>query len=148
MWIVAKQSFGINYFETYAPVVTWFSVQLLIIFTILFKWAIKQVYFVMAYAQAPIETDIYMDLPHGIEIKYGHSKDYFLKLTKNIYGQKQAGRVCNQYLLDKLISIGFHRSLVDEFLFWRGTTIFLVYVDNGLVLDMKESRLTNFSKEL
>ena len=148
MLIVAKQYFGINYFEIYAPVVTWFAVQLLIIFTILFKWVIKQVDFVMAYAQDPIKTDVYIDLPHRIETKYVHSKDYFLKLTKNIYAHNQAGRVWNQYLLDKSLSISFHQSLVDEFGFWRGTTIFLVYVDDDLVLDMKESCLTKFSKEL
>ena len=50
-----KQTFDVNYFETYAPVVTWFAIWLLIILAILFKWALKQVNFVMAYTQAPIE---------------------------------------------------------------------------------------------
>jgi hypothetical protein len=31
-----KQEFGTNYYETYAPVVTWFAIQLLIVFGILF----------------------------------------------------------------------------------------------------------------
>jgi hypothetical protein len=45
----------------------------------------------MAYPQAPIEEDIYMEIPQGIETATGNSKDKVLKLLKNIYGQKQAG---------------------------------------------------------
>jgi hypothetical protein len=56
-----------NYFETYAPVVTWFAIRLMIIFGIIFCWALRQVDFIMAYPQAPIEMDIYMELPQGIQ---------------------------------------------------------------------------------
>jgi hypothetical protein len=38
-----KQEFGTNYYKTYAPVVTWFAIQLLIVFGILFNWALCQV---------------------------------------------------------------------------------------------------------
>jgi hypothetical protein len=74
----------------YAPVVTWFAIRLMIIFGIIFCWALCQVNFVMAYLQAPIEMDIYMELPQGIQTAHGNSKDHVLKLEKNIYGQKQA----------------------------------------------------------
>jgi hypothetical protein len=77
----------------YAPVVTWFAIRLMIIFGIIFCWALCQVDFVMAYPQAPIEIDIYMKLPRGIQTAHGNSKDHILKLEKNIYSQKQAGCV-------------------------------------------------------
>jgi hypothetical protein len=38
----------------------------------------------MAYPQAPIEEDIYMEVPQGIETATGNSKDLVLKLLKNI----------------------------------------------------------------
>jgi hypothetical protein len=63
-----KQVYGMNYFETYAPVVTWFAIRLMIVFGIIFSWSLRQVDFVMAYPQAPIETDIYMELPQGIQV--------------------------------------------------------------------------------
>ena len=59
----------------------------------------------MTYPQAPIEEDIYMEIPQGIETATGNSKDKVLKLLKNIYGQKQAGQVWNSYLVDES---GFH----------------------------------------
>jgi hypothetical protein len=104
-----KQVFGMNYFETYAPVVTWFAIRLMLIIAIFLVLALRQVDFVQAYPQAPIEFDMYMDLPQGIETRHGNSKDHVLKLLSNIYGQKQAGRVWNGYLCEKLCDIGFHR---------------------------------------
>ncbi len=35
-----KQVYGMNYFETYTPVVTWFAIRLMIIFGIIFCWAL------------------------------------------------------------------------------------------------------------
>ena len=43
-----------NYFETYTPVVTWFAIRLMIIFGIIFGWALHQVDFVMAYPHAKL----------------------------------------------------------------------------------------------
>ena len=47
-----KQIYGMNYYETYAPVVTWFAIRLIITFGIIFRWALCQVDFVMAYPQS------------------------------------------------------------------------------------------------
>jgi hypothetical protein len=38
----------------------------------------------MAYLQAPIKMDIYMELPQGIQTKHGNYKDHVLKLEKKI----------------------------------------------------------------
>jgi hypothetical protein len=73
-----------TYYETYTPVVTWFAIWLLIVFGILFHWALCQVDSVMAYPQAPIEMDMYMEIPTGIHTKHGNSKDRVLKLLTNI----------------------------------------------------------------
>jgi hypothetical protein len=65
-----KQVYGMNYFKTYAPVVTWFTIRLMIGFGIIFCWALCQVDFVMAYPQAAVEMDIYMELPQGIRLVF------------------------------------------------------------------------------
>jgi hypothetical protein len=65
-----KQVYGMNYYETYTPVVTWFAIRLMIVMGILFCWALCQVNFVMAYPQAPIETDIYIELPQGVNCNW------------------------------------------------------------------------------
>lgn len=90
----------------------------------MFCWALRQVDFVLAYPQAPIEEDIYMEVPQGINTATGNSKDMVLKLLKNIYRQKQAGCVWNSYLVEKLASIGFRPSLIDDCVFFRDEVIF------------------------
>ena len=143
-----KQTYGVNYYETWSPVVGWFSVRLLICFALIQKWSIRQVDFVQAFCQAPIEMDMYMELPHGISVKGGSNKTHVLKLLANIYGQKQGGKIWHDYLVDKLISIGFSRSSVDSCVFYRGTTIFILYVDDGLAFDISGDVLDNLIQEM
>jgi hypothetical protein len=80
----------------------------------------------MAYPQAPIEMDMYMELPTGIHTKHGNSKDQVLKLLANIYGQKQAGCIWNNYLVTKLREINFKQSLIDDCVFYQDDIIFIV----------------------
>lgn len=143
-----KQQFGVNYFETYAPVVTWFAIRIMIVFAVLFDWALRQIDFVQAYPQAPIETDMYMELPQGIETRHGNSKDHVLHLQSNLYGQKQAGRVWNGYMVEKLVDCGFQPSLVDECVFYKGDVIFIVYVDDGIFVSKDDSKVTEIIQQL
>jgi hypothetical protein len=113
-----KQEFGTNYYKTYAPMVTWFAIRLLIVFDILFNWAHHQVDLVMAYIQDPIKMDMYIELPTGIHTKNRNSKDHVLKLLANIYRQKQAGCIWNSYLVAKLREISFKQSLIDDCIFY------------------------------
>ncbi len=89
-----------------------------------------------------------MELPQGIQTKHGNSKEHVLKLEKNIYGQKQAGRVWNSFLVDKLTSIGFTRSLIDDCVFLCGEVIFMVYVNNGIFLGSNVLQLQEVIKEI
>jgi hypothetical protein len=120
----------------------------MIIFDIIFCWALCQVNFVMAYPQAPIEMDIYMELPQGIQTTHRNSKDHVLKLEKNIYGQKQASGVWNSFLVDKLLSIGFTTSLIEDCVFYLDDVIFMVYVDNDIFLGDDDSKLQQAIKDI
>ena len=75
-----KQVYGMNYFDTYAPVATWFTIWIIIIIAIMFTLSLHQIDFVQAYPQAPIETSMYMELPKGIETHHRSSKDHVLML--------------------------------------------------------------------
>jgi hypothetical protein len=143
-----KQEYGVNYFETFAPVVTWVAVRIILILSILNKWHTRQVDFVLAYTQADIEFDMYMDLPKGIKTKYGDGKTHVLKLLKNLYGQKQAGRVWNQHLVDGLKSIGFQQSSIDECVFYRKNVIFVVYVDDGIFASPDNAAIDDAIRDL
>jgi hypothetical protein len=102
----------------------------------------------MAYPQAPIEMDMYMELPTGIHTKHGNSKDHVLKLIANIYRQKQAGRVRNSHLVTKLREINFKQSLIDDCVFYQDNVIFIVYVNDGVFLGPLDQQLHDIINEL
>jgi hypothetical protein len=142
-----KQVYGMNYFKN-MQLVTWFAIRLMIAFGIIFCWALWQVDFIMAYPQASVETDIYMELPQGIKTATGNSKDHVLKLLKNIYGQKQAGSVLNSFFVDKLTSLGYTSLLIDDCVFFRSDIIFMVYMDDGIFLGNYDAQLLQAIKEI
>eukprot|EP00980_Cylindrotheca_fusiformis_P024847 scaffold12595_cov147-Cylindrotheca_fusiformis.AAC.1 len=75
-----------------------------------------------------------MHIPKGFKIDQGNTQDYVLKLHKNVYGQKQAGRVWNKYLTEKLINkVGFTQSKVDECVFYRGSVMYVLYTDDSIL---------------
>jgi hypothetical protein len=73
-----------------------------------------------------------MNLPKGIQMVNGDRNTHVLKLLKNLYGKKQAGRVWNKHLTSGLVKIEFVQSKVDECVFYRDSVIFIVYVEDGI----------------
>ena len=119
---------GLHYDQTYAPVASWNSIRVLLALVATFGWHTQQIDYVLAFPQAPVEKEIYMKVPKGFCITGDNPNDYILKLNRNIYGQKQAGRVWNKYLEEKLVNdVGFKKSLVDNCVFYKGSTMY-VYI--------------------
>ena len=102
----------------------------------------------MAYAQAPIECDIYLQLPDGIDTESGNSRTYVIKLLKKLYGHKQAGKVWDDFLYDNLFKIGFKRRNINECMFYRGNLVFPLYIDDGIFVSLDGTSIDNPIKEL
>ena len=62
---------GEHYDMSYAPVAYWNSVRMLLTLMALHGWTTKQIDFVQASAQAPIEKTLYMRIPAGMEMEDG-----------------------------------------------------------------------------
>lgn len=56
---------GVDVFETYAPVVSWSTVRLLLILSIILGLSTTQVDYTAAFCQAPINHDVYISQPNG-----------------------------------------------------------------------------------
>ena len=65
----------------------------------------------MAYTQAPIKCDMYLQLPDRIETESSSSRTHVVKLLRNVYGQKQAGKVWDDFLFDNF-SIFYSRGAI------------------------------------
>jgi hypothetical protein len=118
-----QQEHGVNFWETYSPVVNWFSIRFFLVILILNGRETWQIDFVLAFPQADVKCNIYMEVPSGFNVK-GEKKRYCLKLKKNIYGTKQAGRVWNKHLNKGLTKLGYVPSIIDPCVYYKGKSVF------------------------
>ena len=130
-----KQTKGVDYWETYSPMVTWNAIRMFMTLAMVNGWHTRQLDFVLAYPQADVECDMYMEIPRGFKLPRGKNpKEYALKLRRNLYGSRQASRVWSQYLTKGLKARGFVQSTIDECVFYRGKLILMIYVDDCILM--------------
>jgi hypothetical protein len=110
----------------------------------------------VAYTRASPEEylEIYMYPPQGMKLTAEEAASggdtRALKLMKNIYGLKQAGRLRHQMLSEKLQELNYKQSSGDMCLYYKimQTTIILVgvYVDDLLVTS-NNAKMVNETNE-
>ena len=122
-----RQIDGVDVFDTYAPVVSWTTVRLLLILTCVLGLATTQVDYTAAFVQAKIDEDVYVAMPRG-KIKPGK----VLKLQRSLYGLKQSPKNFFDHLKERLEYCGFEQSNSDPCLFVKPNCICLTYVDDCL----------------
>ena len=128
-----KQELGINYWETYAATLSWPPIRFMLTVALMKGWCTRQIDFTLAYPQAAIECDMYMEIPLGFSFN-GSRKTHVLLLIKNLYGQKQAGRTWQQHLNKGLLENDFVPSRAEECVWYRGKVTFMYYVDDGIFI--------------
>ena len=128
-----RQIEGIDFgaHDTYAPVVQWSTIRVLLILTVILKLESVQVDYTAAFVHAPIgKHEVYCEMPKG------HTIDgKVLKLKKSLYGLRQSPRNFYQHLRTKLESIGFEcQTDVDPCLFVSDKVICVIHVDDTLLV--------------
>jgi hypothetical protein len=92
---------------------------------------------------------MYLTIPKGFSIDKGKNEDYILDVHRNIYGQKQAGRVWNQYLTKKLVGpLGFTQSKIDECVFYQGKTMYALYTDVSILAGPDKKEIEQVIKDI
>ena len=122
---------GVDYFDTYAPVIQWSTVRLLLTMVLSKNWKTKQVDYTNAFAQARLKEEVYIESPRGFGRK--DKKDMVLKLINSLYGLKQAPKTFFEKLRDGLLERGFTQSILDPCLFMKANMICVVYVDDTII---------------
>lgn len=146
----SKQRLGIDYDETYAPVASWSSIRLILLLSCLHGWTRRQLDFVQAFPQAPVETELYIEVSRGCNIGPNDSgEDYVLRVLNNIYGQKQAGKVWYDHLMQGLVDkLHFTQSQHDPCLLWRGTTVLILYTDDTIITGPNPKEIDDAIKDI
>lgn len=122
---------GIDYNETYSPVIRYNSIRLLLALAARFDLELEQMDAVTAFIQGDVSEEIYMAQPK--EYQQGNK---VCKLNKALYGLKQASRLWNTKLDIALKEIGFQRSKVDPCIYFNVNghlmTFVGIYVDDSI----------------
>ena len=83
---------GKHYDEMYAPSLSWGTIRLFLILSIMHGWKSRQLDFILAYPHADIPCLTFMELPRGINFSGRvHRNKHCLCLKKNIYSGKDSG---------------------------------------------------------
>ena len=138
-----KQVEGIDYFNTFAPVINWTMVRLMLILTLILNLSTCQVDYTAAFVHSPIDRDpnwenmseqerdrsgVYLEMPQGFA-----EQGKVLKLRRSLYSLKQSPRNFLQHLKGKLEAVGLHsQDHVDPCLFMSDKVIVLVYINDTL----------------
>ena len=125
-----QQEYGINYFETFAPVIQWSTIRLLLILILTSNWKTRVIDYTNAFPQDNIDTDIYVELPALFGSKIGQDK--VLKLKKSLYRLKQSPRTFYQYPSKSFQNRGCTVSKIDPCLFMKKDMICVIYVDDTI----------------
>lgn len=136
--LVAKgcnQQYGVNYSETFSPVIRYETVRMVFALAAELKMHLHQMDVCTAYLNSDLTDVVYMKQPQKFES--AEHPDHVLKLHKAIYGLKQSGREWNFKLDEVLRRIGFMPCLNDPCLYklnYKGMLcIIAVYVDDLII---------------
>jgi len=95
-----------------------------------------------AFPQEDIDVLVFLCMPAGWQYKDKQGNtDYCLKLTKNLYGTKQAACGWFLHLHDGLLAQAFQQSTIDPCLFFFFFCILVVYTDDCLVFGPSASHI-------
>jgi histone deacetylase 1/2 len=129
------QQEGIDYLETFSPVIKPTTVHLVLTIAISYGWTIHQLDVHNAFLNGILQEEVYMAQPPRFVDPALPS--HVCRLHKSLYSLKQAPRAWYNRLSEFLLSIGFQASKGDTSLFilsYDGAMIYLlVYVDDILL---------------
>eukprot|EP00794_Sanderia_malayensis_P002050 gene2050-biopygen1853 len=151
--LVAKgftQKAGIDYEETFSPVVRYTSIRTLLAVVNQLDLDLHQMDVSTAFLNGTLSEDIYMSQPEGY-IQEGN-ESLVCKLNKSIYGLKQASRCWYDTLDQYLKKSGYKQCKADSCIYLKrvGTqyTYIAVYVDDLLIASNDNNMLNKEKKSL
>lgn len=147
--LVAKgytQREGIDFQETYSPVVKYETLRILLSVAAFRKLVLTQFDVKTAFLYGTITEELYMEQPEG----FNDGTERVCKLRKGLYGLKQSPRAWNDTINELLIECGMYRIKSDNCVYVDSTkTLFLsLYVDDGLIFSATQEEANSIISQM
>lgn len=158
-----RQTYGVDYEHTFAPVAKMTTVRALLAVAALQNWDVVQMDVMNAFLHGDLFETVYMKMPQGynhfgcrVVLNQGEHCDnkteLVCKLKKSLYGLRQAPRNWFSKLSTTLKDLKYQQSLSDYSLFTLTTassiTVVLVYVDDLLLAGNNRQEIEHLKKML
>ncbi|KAG3073017.1 hypothetical protein PC122_g14982 [Phytophthora cactorum] len=144
-----KQKYGIDYTETFSPVVKYVTLRMVIALAKYYGWPLDQLDVVTAFLYGIMKELVFCAVPEGVDLDGDFD---CLELVKAIYGLKQASRVWNETFDEFVCSIGFQVSAFDPCLYIKVVdghcVLVLVYVDDVLITGSSPELISRTKNDL
>lgn len=145
-----RQVSGIDYNETYAPVVTMTTIRSVLAIVACNNLELEQMDVKTAFLNGDLEEDVFMAVPEGLRSKWTENK--VCKLQKSIYGLKQSPRQWYAKMHEFLLNLKFASSRNDPCLYVRHLSskilIIALYVDDLLIAGNSMLEIKSLKAEL
>ena len=129
------QTQGVDFFETFSPVVKPCTVRVVLSLAVIHHWPIRQFDINNAFLNGVLTEEAFMHQTQDF-IDFAHPS-YACRLNKALYGLKQAPRAWHDRLKGSLLNLGFFMSKSDTSLFLQhiehDILLVLIYVDDILI---------------
>lgn len=147
-----EQIQGQDYSKTTSPTARMESWRILLHIAAAKGWDATQVDVKTAflYGILPEDETQYMNQPEGFEEE--GKEDWVWLLVKGLYGMKQAGRIWNRTVNEKMLSWGFKRLECESCIYFRstdqGTIIAALHVDDFLSIASSKAENDRFKDQM
>ena len=137
---------GVDYEETYSPVVDAITLRFFISLTTAENLQMRLMDIVTAYLYGSLNSDIYMKIPEGLKLPEAYKSKsremYSIKLQRSLYGLKQSGRMWYNRLSEYLMKEGYKSNEISPCVFIKRSVsnfvIIAVYVDDLNIIGSPE----------
>ncbi|XP_071708189.1 uncharacterized protein [Rutidosis leptorrhynchoides] len=140
-----SQQEGIDYEETFSPVVKHATIRCIVTLAVNNNWPMFQLDVNDAFLYGDLYEEVYMTLLEGY---FSENDNRVCKLNKSLYGLKQAPRKWNEKLNSALVEHDFKQSTCDYSLYVKSSdNVFiaiLVYVDEIVVTGNNLNEIEKF----
>jgi hypothetical protein len=133
---------GIDYDETFSPIVNMDSIHLALAIAVAKGWEVHQMDVKNAFLYGDLSEEIYMEHPQGF-MQYSY---LVCRLKKSLYGLKQASRAWYAKMDSYMLSHKFVRckSDLNVYILWTTDSLLLLvlYVDDLLIIGCSTSSIS------
>ena len=140
-----KQVEGVDFTDTWAPVVAWSTIRLMFIMQCVLGLESASADVSCAFLHGELEEgeEVYVEMPRGFR-----QEGKCLKLKKSLYGLRQAPRCFWKYLTSTMDKCGLKQSVHDPCMFVGEKVIAVAYVDDILFWSAKQTDIHDVMVQL